>query len=194
MARPRAFDIDDATERALLIFWEKGYEGTSLGDLTAAMGINRPSLYAAFGNKEGLFRRALERYVAGPAAAATAALEDASAREAARRIMRLYSDAAMYADRPRGCLLVQGALACGEESKSIRAALAETRHAAEAALTRRFERAKREGELGPDERPADLARYIWTICYGLSVQAAGGATCEQMRRVVQLAMRVWPSS
>lgn len=194
MARPRAFDIDAATDRALLLFWQKGYEGTTLGDLTAAMEINRPSLYAAFGNKEGLFQRALERYVSGPGAGAMAALEDASAREAVRRLMRFYADAAAHVERPRGCLLVQGALACGDESQSIRGALAEKRHFAEAALVARLERARREGELPADARPADLARYVWTICHGLAVQAAGGATCEQMRRVVQVAMRAWPSA
>ena len=194
MARPRAFDIDAAIDRALLLFWQKGYEGTTLGDLTAAMEINRPSLYAAFGNKEGLFQRVLERYLSGPGAGATAALQDASAREAVRRLMRFYADAAVHAERPRGCLLVQGALACGDESQSIRAALAEKRHLGEVALVTRLERAKREGELPADARPADLARYVWTICNGLAVQAAGGATCEQMRRVVQLAMRVWPSN
>jgi AcrR family transcriptional regulator len=193
MARPRAFDIDEATDRALLLFWQKGYEGTTLGDLTAAMGINRPSLYAAFGSKEGLFQQVLQRYLAGPAAGAAVALEDASAREAARRIMRFHADAAVHVERPRGCLLVQGALACSDESQPIRAALADRRHFAEAALVKRLTRAKREGELGADARPADLARFVWTICYGLSVQAAGGATCEQMRRVVQLAMRAWPA-
>lgn len=192
MARPRAFDIDAATDRALLVFWQKGYEGATLDDLTAAMEINRPSLYAAFGNKEGLFQRALERYVAGPGAGATAALEEVSARAAVRRLMRFYADAAVHDERPRGCLLVQGALVCSDDNKAVRATLTDMRHHAEAALVTRLERAKREGELPADARPADLARFVWTICHGLAVQAAGGATCEQMRRVVQIAMRAWP--
>jgi AcrR family transcriptional regulator len=194
MARPRAFDIDAATDRALLVFWQKGYEGTTLDDLTAAMDINRPSLYAAFGNKEGLFQRVLERYVSGPGAGAAAALEEPTAREAVRRLLRFYADAAAHAERPRGCLLVQGALACGDENQSVRAALADMRRHAEAALVTRLERAKRDGELPAGARPADLARYVWTICHGLAVQAAGGATCEQLRRVVAIAMRAWPAA
>jgi AcrR family transcriptional regulator len=192
MPRPRTFDLDQATERALHVFWNKGYEGATLGDLTDAMGINRPSLYAAFGNKEELFRRALERYVAGPGAAAAAALEAETAREVALRLMRYYADAAGERDRPRGCLLVQGALACGDESRSVRSALTEARHGSEAALVARLERARREGDLAADARPSDLARYVLTVCHGLAVQAVGGATRQQLRRVVELAMRAWP--
>jgi len=192
MARPRAFDLDLATERALAVFWRKGYEGTTLDDLTEAMGINRPSLYAAFGNKEGAFFRALERYVEGPAAGVTAALQAKTAREVVRRILCFYADAAGRTENPRGCLLVQGALACSDNSRSIRAALTEKRHFAEAALVERLERAKLEGDLSIEGQPADLARYVWTLCHGMAVQATGGATREQLRRVVQLAMRVWP--
>jgi AcrR family transcriptional regulator len=192
MARPRAFDLDVATERALHLFWRKGYEGTTLGDLTEAMGINRPSLYAAFGSKEGVFLRALERYVEGPGAAVTAALQAKTGREAAQRMLRVYADAAGRPDTPQGCLLVQGALACGDESQSIRAKLAEMRLSTETALIERLERAKREGDLRADASPTDLGRYIWTVCQGLAVQASGGATREQMRRLAQLAMRAWP--
>jgi AcrR family transcriptional regulator len=192
MARPRAFDPDVAVDRALHLFWSKGYEGTTLSDLTDALGINRPSLYAAFGSKEELFRRVIEKYVQGPGAAISAALEADTAREVVHRILRFYADAAGVPDVPRGCLLVQGALVCGDESQPVRAALAEKRHFAEAALTARLERAKREGDLPPDARPADLARYVYTLCHGLAVQAVGGATRDQLRRVVQVAMRAWP--
>jgi AcrR family transcriptional regulator len=192
MARPRSFDLDDAVDRALHLFWSKGYEGTTLGDLTDALGINRPSLYAAFGSKEDLFRRALERYAEGPGAGITAALEAETAREVAHRVMRFHADAAGLPDVPRGCLLVNGALACGPETEAIRAALTERRHAVEASLATRFERAKKEGDLPPDAKPSELARYVYTVCNGLSVQAVGGATRDQLRRVVQMAMRAWP--
>jgi AcrR family transcriptional regulator len=192
MARPRAFDLDEAVDRALHLFWSKGYEGTTLGDLTDALGINRPSLYAAFGSKEELFRRVVERYAQGPGAAIAAALEADTAREVATRILRFYADAAGVPDIPRGCLLVQGALVCGDDSEPIRKSLAEQRRSLEAALTARLERAKREGDLPPDARPADLARYVYTVCHGIAVQAVGGATRDQLRRVVQIAMRAWP--
>src|SRR5436853_4796395 len=114
LGRPRAFDPDAVLERAMHVFWAKGYEGASLSDLTRAMRINRPSLYAAFGNKEELFRKALDRYVEGPAAYVRAALDEPTARAVAERL--LAGTIEMLADprNPRGCLIVQGALACGE--------------------------------------------------------------------------------
>lgn len=193
MPRPRSFDLERATERALQLFWSKGYEGTTLEDLSQAMGINRPSLYAAFGNKEGVFRRALARYVSGPSAGAAAALDAGTAREVAHRLLRFYADSVGQPDRPRGCLLVQGALVCGDEGASIRQALADQRRLGEEALIGRFERAKREGELPADVSPTDLGRYVWTVCQGIAVQAAGGATRDQLRRVVEQAMRAWPN-
>lgn len=193
MARLREFDIDTATERALRLFWEKGYEGATLGELTEAMGIGRPSLYAAFGNKEGLFLRALERYASEHGQGVTRALDAETAREVVTRIWRFYADAAGQPDRPRGCLLVQGALACGDEGRAARVALTEKRHFGEAALIARLQRARREGDLPSDVKPVDLAHYVWTVCYGLAVRAAGGAGRDEQRRVVQLALRAWPT-
>jgi AcrR family transcriptional regulator len=192
MSRAREFDVDHAVDAALHVFWQKGYEGTSLANLTEALGINRPSLYAAFGSKEGLFLRAVDRYIAGPGAPVSAAMNADTAHEVARRMMRFYADAAGQPDRPRGCLLVQGALVCGEEGDSVKRALADKRHFSEGALVARFERARRDGDLAKDARPADLARYVWTVCNGLAVQAVGGATREQLRRVIDIAMRGWP--
>jgi AcrR family transcriptional regulator len=194
MARTRAFDLETATDQALRLFWTQGYEGTTLDDLTAAMGINRPSLYAAFGSKEALFERALERYLQGPAAGAFAGLENLSARDGVLSLMRFYADAAGIADRPAGCLLVNGALVCSDESRNVRAMLADRRHFGEAALVRFLERAKKKGELGSDDKPADLARFVWAVCHGLTVQAVGGATRAQLRKVVDLAIRAWPSA
>ncbi|UJR79704.1 TetR/AcrR family transcriptional regulator [Sandaracinus amylolyticus] len=192
MPRPRAFDVDEATDRALELFWTRGFEGTTLDQLTTAMGINRPSLYATFGSKEGLFQRALERYVAGAGAPVLAALEAETARDAAFRVMRFYSDAVGIAGRPRGCLLVQGALVCNDANVSIRDALSAKRQATLALLTKRFERAKREGELPKEASAADLARYVWSVCQGLAVQSMDGASREQLRRVVDLAMQSFP--
>src|SRR6266404_2363210 len=130
LGRPRAFDIEKTLERALQVFWEKGYEGSSLSDLTEAMGINRPSLYAAFGNKEALFRKALDRYVEKTRAFVRDAINEPTARGVAERLLR---------------------------------------------------------------SPADMARYLATVYQGMSVQAAGGATREQLRRVAETALRAWPS-
>src|SRR6516164_7920615 len=114
MGRPREFDVDQALDSALRVFWRKGYEGTTLPDLTKAMGINRPSLYAAFGSKEELFRQTLDRYAAGPAAYVRAALTEPTARAVAERLLAGAIDVVTNRRNPRGCLLVQGALACGE--------------------------------------------------------------------------------
>src|SRR5438046_2265573 len=118
--RPRTFDVDKALDRALRVFWRKGYEGTSLLDLTRAMRINRPSLYAAFGNKEALFRKVIERYVEGPAAYVREALNEPTARAVAERLLSGAIDLLTDPRNPRGCLMVQGALACGEAADSVR--------------------------------------------------------------------------
>jgi AcrR family transcriptional regulator len=190
--RPRAFDVDEALDRALEVFWRKGYEGASLSDLTAAMGVNRPSLYAAFGNKEELFRKALDRYVEGPASFVPAALVAPTARAVAERLLVGAADRLTDPRHPRGCLMVQGALACGEAAESVRRELAARRAAGEDAVRERFERAQADGDLPADCNPADLARYVVTVLRGMAVQAAGGASREELRRVVAMAMRAWP--
>ena len=191
--RPREFDVDEALDRALRVFWRKGYEGTSLLDLTRAMRINRPSLYAAFGNKEALFRKVLERYAEGPAAYVRAALDEPTARAVAERLLGGPLDLLTDPRNPRGCLLVQGALACGAAAESVRRELVARRAATEAAVRRRLERARAEGDLPADADPADLARYVMTVLRGMAVQAAGGASREELRRVVDLALRAWPT-
>jgi AcrR family transcriptional regulator len=190
--RPREFDINQALDRALEVFWRKGYEGASLLDLTQAMGINRPSLYAAFGSKEGLFRKALDRYAEGPTAYVRAGLEEPTARRVAERLLGGAIERLDDPRVPRGCLLVQGALACGEAAESVRRELAARRAAGEEALRHRFERARAEGDLPAGADPADLARYVFTVLQGLAVQAAGGASREELRRVGEMALRVWP--
>src|SRR6059058_4783820 len=114
VGRPRAFDVDEALDQALKVFWRKGYEGASLPDLTKAMGINRPSLYAAFGNKEALFRKAIDRYLEGPACYVREALREPTARVVVERLLRASIDLVTDSRNPRGCFMVQGALACGD--------------------------------------------------------------------------------
>lgn len=192
LGRPRAFDIEKALERALQVFWEKGYEGTSLSDLTEAMGINRPSLYAAYGNKEALFRKALDHYAERTMAFVRDAINEATARGVAERLLRSAADMVTHPRNPRGCLTVRGALSSGEEADPIRLELALRRSEGEAVIRERLERAKGEGELPTGANPADLARYLATVYQGMSVQAAGGATREQLRRVAKTALRAWP--
>jgi len=192
MGRPRAFDVDQALDRALKVFWRKGYAGASLSDLTKAMGINRPSLYAAFGDKEGLFRKALDRYVHGPGAYVREALNQPTARAVVERLLQGTAGSVTDPHNPRGCLYVQGALACGKEGDSIRRELISRRAAGEVEIHRRLKRAKAEGDLPRDSNPADLARFIATVSQGMAVQAAGGASRKELQRVIQTALRAWP--
>jgi AcrR family transcriptional regulator len=156
------------------------------------MRINRPSLYAAFGNKEALFRKALDRYASGPAAYVYAAIDEPTARGVVEKLLRGAVDLVTGARRPRGCLLVQGALACGRESDTMRRELVSRRAAGEARLRKRFEQAAAEGDLPTGTDPADLARYVTTIVHGMAIQAAGGASREQLRRVAGMVLRSWP--
>jgi AcrR family transcriptional regulator len=190
--RPRAFDPDAALDRAMHVFWAKGYEGASLSDLTRAMRINRPSLYAAFGNKEQLFRKVLDRYASGPLAYFGKALAAAKARDVVEEILLGAANMASDPQFPAGCLLVQGALACGDSAGRVQKETAARRAASEVALRRRLQRAKREGDLPRDADPAELARYLMTVLQGMAIQGADGASPDQLRRVVQVALRAWP--
>ncbi len=192
MGRPREFDVEEALGKAMRVFWEKGYEGASMAELTAAMGINRPSLYAAFGNKEALFRKALARYAEGPAAYIGQALAAPTARETAERL--LAGAAAVLSDpcNPGGCLSIQSALACGDEAAAVKKELAAMRGATVEAICERFERAKAEGEFRADVDTAKLARFIAAVTHGMAVQSAGGACRESLQGVAEQAMMAWP--
>jgi AcrR family transcriptional regulator len=191
--RTRQFDADEALDRALEVFWSHGYEGATLPELTQAMRINRPSLYAAFGNKEQLFRKVLDRYQTGPNSFLTEALRKPTARAAAEAIfsgfLRMQRDRA----RPRGCLIVSSALACSEETAPVHRELARLRQALVTALRRRFEQAVHDSDLPAGTDCATLGRYVAAVLNGLAVQAASGATETQLRLVATMAMRAWPS-
>lgn len=192
MGRPRAFCPDTALNRALEVFWRKGYEGASLTDLTEAMGINRPSLYATFGNKEDLFRKALDRYVTEKVAFAREALDAPTARGVAERLLLGAADMLTDPGHPVGCLAVRGALTCGEEAESVRREIAGIRTEYDTKLCERLERACREGDLPAGTNPKALARFITTLVQGMALQAANGATRDDLRLVAETALGVWP--
>ena len=174
------------------IFWKRGYEGASLPELTRAMGINRPSLYAAFGNKEKLFKRVLDRYAQGPARCLKEALNAPPARRSVERLLAGTIDVVAGSKNPRGCLMVQSALSCGEESDHVRKEVTARRESVVAQLRLRFQKAKKQGDLSADVNVAALARYIATVMHGLAVEATGGASRKDMQHVADLAMRAWP--
>ncbi|MCC7351177.1 MAG: TetR/AcrR family transcriptional regulator [Phycisphaerales bacterium] len=190
--RPRLFNPDKALDAALMLFWRHGYEGTSLAALAEAMDINMPSLYGAFGNKESLFRKALVRYIERPASYLSNALKTPDVRLAIRKMFQGAIDMVMEPGHPDGCLLVQGALASGPASEWVRRELSQRRAGAEAAVRRRLERAVDEADLPASTDPARLARYLITVLWGMSVQAAGGATREQLLDISNHALRALP--
>jgi AcrR family transcriptional regulator len=191
MARPREFDIDEALEKALHVFWAKGYEGAAMSDLTEAMGINRPSLYSAFGGKEALFRQVLDRYAEGPSAYLWEALNEPTAHKVAERMLRGAIDTSVSPSTPPGCLMVHGALVSGEGSAPVRTELIARRVASESALRRRFKQAHVAGDLPAGVGAEDLARAVMVAVQGISVEAVNGASRDQLRRVADFYLRGW---
>ncbi|WP_446220128.1 TetR/AcrR family transcriptional regulator [Micromonospora sp. IBHARD004] len=192
--RPRGFDTEQALDRAMEVFWRHGYEGTSLTDLTAAMGINKPSLYAAYGNKEGLFRKVVARYADVEVAYARDALDQPTAHEVAAALLRDNVVALTRPDRPAGCLSVQGGTACGAENAAISEFLAASRLAGEQAIATRFARAVDEGDLPPDVDPAALARFLSVVTEGHAVHAAAGAQRSQLEQSAEIALRAFTAA
>lgn len=188
MGRPRGFDADAALEAAMRVFWEKSYEGTTIADLTKAMGINRSSLYAAFGDKESVFHRVMERYREGRMSHIRQALAQPSLREVVAGLINGTAEFLSTPGNPRGCLSIQGALACGTDAEPVKQAIIDWRKSGEAALKKRLQQAKSEGELPAEIQPADFARYLSSVVAGLGVQAAYGATRAELRRVAEIAL------
>src|SRR5579863_6983991 len=192
MGRPRGFGANEALEAAMRVFWEKGYEGSTLADLTEAMGINRSSMYATFGDKEALFRLVIPRYAEGPASYVREALEQPTVRAVIEALLRGALELLTDPSHPRGCLSVQGALACGSDAEPMKQTMIEWRKQGESDIQKRLQRARTEGDLAKDVNPGDLARYVSTVLTGLGVQAANGSTKAEMTRVVDLALRSMP--
>jgi len=192
MGRPREFDVDKALDKALNVFWRNGYEGASIADLTGAMGINPPSLYAAFGNKEGLFRKALDRYVQRGTEFWTEAHAQPTARGMVEHLLHGKADFLTTESNPPTCMLDRSAMTCTEADKAMQQELAALRSKFEIALRERFQAARTAGEISPDMQPDDYARYIMTVLEGMSVRAAGGATREELHNIADMTLRTWP--
>lgn len=192
--RPREFCVDQALAQALRVFWEKGYDGTSLTDLTEAMGITRPSLYAAFGNKESLFRKALDLYEREKLDYIGKALEQPTARGVAETMLRGSVDNVMSSDQPHGCLGVITSVACGPESQSVREDVVKRGEVGKQALIERFNRAKVEGDLPAHIDPEGLMRVLVAMLQGISVQANQGATRAELEHLVETGLALWPSA
>ena len=189
VGRPRGFDEDLALEAAMRVFWAKSYEGATMSDLTQAMRINRSSMYAAFGDKETLFRRAIDRYRRGPMPYIREALALPTLPEVVTALLHGTVEFLSSSSNPRGCLSLQATLASGTDAEPARDAMIEWRKQGEAVLKKRVQRAQRDGDLKKDINPSDFARYLSMLMSGLGVQAANGATKTELKRYAKMALR-----
>ena len=194
MGRHREFDVEKALDAALGVFWCKGYEGASYAHLTEATGVERPALYSAFGNKEALFRRALDRYYERYLAYLPEALRLPTAREVAAHV--LYSGIDLTTRYPdhTGCFGINGLLAGSDAAEPVRQALIDARAAAEAQLRERFERAKTEGDLPQTAKPDALAAFVMAVRHGMAVQATAGFGRDRLEAVAEQALSTWPAA
>lgn len=193
MGRNREFDVGQALDAALCVFWRKGYEGVSYTDLTQATGVERPALYSAFGNKEALFRRVLARYYEHYLDFFPAALELPTSREVVAHILRSAAELhTRYPDR-RGCLGVHGALAGSDDAEPIRRALIDARAEGEASLRDRLERAMQEGDLPETANAAALAAFVLAVLHGMAVQAKAGFSRDMLEAIAEQALSTWPT-
>jgi AcrR family transcriptional regulator len=193
MARKRNFDEDNVLDRAMDVFWRSGYEGSSMAELTSAMGLSAPSIYGAFHNKRGLFDAVLDRYADRQSEHGAWILSAPTAREVAERMLFRAADELRGPNQPPGCLLIQAGLSAGRENHDIPKDLAQRRRAKELALRDRFERAVAEGDLPVDADAAALASFVVAVFGGLGIQASAGASRNELRRIAERAMAGWPA-
>jgi AcrR family transcriptional regulator len=191
MGRSRGFNIDEAIAIATKLFWEKGYEGASLAELTSAMGINPPSFYVAFKSKAALFRIALDRYRSEYLGFAAKALEEPTAWAVAERLLFGYADMLASPGHPPGCLAMNSAWSA--DSDGIRDELREWRQYRKKTLQKRFQKAIVEGDLPPDASAEALAQYIMVVAWGMALEGQSGSSRRELRRVATAAMQAWPN-
>ena len=189
--RPRKFDEEEALEAAMRVFWEKGYEGASLRDLTEAMGIDRKSMYVTLGDKEALFKKALHRYIATQLAFVPKAFAKPTLREFVDDFLNTAIRFWVDKSHPGTCMTIQN-LAVSEEAQPIRQAMADWRNWRMNTIRDRIETARKEGDLPSDVRPDTFARYLSVIMAGLAVQAASGATLPQLKRTISMFRQTMP--
>ena len=192
--RPLSFDREAALDAAMHLFWEHGYEATSISELTRKMKITPPSLYAAFGDKRRLFQEAVERYLGGAGAVVRSIQAAASARDAAHDLLTAAALGDTGEDTPPGCLLASSIVSCSTQAADVREALAALRREIEAALRSRVERDVADGRLSPDTDARLLAAHAFAVVQGMSTLAKDGADRNKLLGVVRVAMAVWPDA
>ncbi len=192
VGRPRLFDEASVVDQAIRVFWERGFEGASLSELTHAMGIKPGSLYVAFGNKQELFRMALRRYLATEVSFIQDALNEPTAFGVVQRLLR---ESALFLSRPgfpRGCMTIQASQVITEEGAEVHKELLELRVRSQKQLRDRLSRAKREGDLPADSHPDSLARFVVAVYQGMTVQSVNGASRKDLLDLAETSLSVWP--
>ena len=187
--RPINFDKDAALEAAMLLFWERGFEGTSMADLTQAMGLNPSSIYAAFGDKQSLFSHAVKRYIETRAQYAEDALAEPTLPEVVRALFDNTVAFIAGSGHPPTCMTLAGAMGCSVDAAPARDLMTEVRRQNEVAIRERLLKARKSGELSKDINVDDYTRYLSSILAGLSIQAANGSTKAELKRTAQMALR-----
>lgn len=187
--RPRGFDEEQAIDSAMRVFWEKSYEGATMADLTEATGLNRSSIHAAFGSKEGLFLKVVERYWEGPLSHIPKALAEQALPGVVEALIRGTVNFLSTRGNPKGCLSIHGALVCGTNGERVMQIVAERRKTTETMIKKRIQQAQREGELRGEVNAADYARYIAAIITGLVVQSLNGANRAELTRLADMALQ-----
>jgi AcrR family transcriptional regulator len=189
--RPRSFDRDHALEQAMEVFWKRGFEGASISDLTEAMGINPPSLYAAFGDKEKLFLESIERYTSRRGESCPYC-DEATARGAVEKLLLYMADELTSSEHPRGCMMMMAAATSASASAELQAILAQKRAASRTGLKARIEKGIRDGDVPRGTDAGALADFYSTIMTGMSALARDGTTRKRLLATVDSAMRLFP--
>jgi len=193
--RPRSFDREAALDRAMLLFWEHGYEATSLSQLTSAMGITPPSLYAAFGDKQALFLAAVDRYIARGGSDTESLMGSAkTAREAVARFLEISAQNLTNPHFPRGCMVVLSAVSCSAEAAPVQHKLAACRAGWERALKARIEQGIANGDVPADASASALASFYMAVVQGMSLHAKDGASRKRLQEIAETALLAWPSN
>ena len=187
-----SFDREAALHQAMLLFWRHGYEATSLNDLTAAMGVTAPSIYAAFGDKKRLFLQTVNRYLSGPVTSDTIIAQAATAEETAWGMLQAAAIGFTGPDTPPGCLLASSAISCSAAAADVQRELATLRRGIEARLNDKVVQGIKAGEMAADTDANALAGHVMAVIQGMSTLARDGAPREKLLRVAATAMLAWP--
>ena len=191
--RPLSFDREQAIQRAMLLFWEHGYEATSLNDLTTALNVTPSSIYTAFGDKKGLFLAAVQHYTSGPITSESIIHAAASGQEAAAGLLRAAAIGFTGETTPRGCLLASSAISCSAMAQGVKEELASLRKSIEVSLRDKIRRSIKDGCLSPEANASALAAHTMAVIQGMSTLARDGAPRASLLQVVRVAMQCWPT-